>query len=66
MNRQVSHSFEDESMEAKTLWFSSLSLQERMEILCTFTDLALENNPNLPDMRDDKQTDRRVQILSAA
>lgn len=39
-------------MEAKARWFQSLTLVERMEILCAFTDLALEINPRLADMKD--------------
>ncbi len=32
MNKSVSHTFADESLEAKSKWFSALSLQERMEV----------------------------------
>ncbi|MBN1253672.1 MAG: hypothetical protein JXA50_00145 [Deltaproteobacteria bacterium] len=64
MNKMVSHSREEESIEAKTRWFRSLSLTERMELLCSFTDLALEANPNLSDLKDAQQTNRRIRILS--
>jgi len=64
MNKTVSHSREEESIEAKTRWFRSLSLTERMELLCSFTDLALEANPNLPDLKDAQQTNRRIRIVS--
>jgi hypothetical protein len=36
-------------MEAKTRWFRSLPMAERMEIFCCFTDLALSINPRLKD-----------------
>lgn len=64
MSRTVSHRIEEESIEAKTRWFQSLSLPERMELLCSFTDLALEVNPELPDLKDAQQTKRGIRILS--
>jgi hypothetical protein len=50
----------------KTRWFRSLPLSERMEMLCSFTDLALALNPSLPDLKDAQETKRRIRILSAA
>lgn len=47
MNKTVSHSREAETIEAKARWFQSLSLSERMDLLCWFTDLILENNPKI-------------------
>ena len=64
MEKRVSHSLLEETIEAKTRWFQSLSLSERMEILCSFTDLALEVNPKLPDPKGDQQTERDIRILS--
>jgi hypothetical protein len=64
MNKGVSHSREEESIEAKTRWFRSISLNERMELLCSFTDLALAANPKLPDLKDAQQTNRRIRIVS--
>ena len=43
----ISHSREEESWEAKALWFRSLTLQERMDIFCEMTDLILSNQPDL-------------------
>jgi len=62
----VSHDRRDESMEAKARWFRSLTLAERMEILCSFTDLALEINPKLPDMKNAQPIEGSVQVLTAA
>jgi hypothetical protein len=45
MIEAVSHDLKEETPEAKARWFQSLSLTERMEMLCQFTDLVLENNP---------------------
>ena len=66
MNSQISHDRNDETIEAKVKWFRSLTLSERMDMLCTFTDFALELNPQLPDKKYAQQTKGRIQILSAA
>ena len=66
MNASVSHDRKEESIEAKARWFQSLTLAERMDFLCMFTDLALEVNPRLPDLKDAQQAKGRIQILSAA
>ena len=39
--KPISHDRRDESIEAKARWFQSLSLPERMELLCEFTDLGI-------------------------
>ena len=44
---QISHDIKDETIESKARWFRALPLSERMEMLCNFTDLALEINPDL-------------------
>ncbi len=66
MNKTVTHDRKEENIEAKVRWFKSLSLSERMDMFCAFTDLALTLNPDLPDKKDAQQTERRVQIISAA
>ncbi len=66
MKSQISHDRNDETIEAKVKWFRSLSLSERMDMLCAYTDLALELNPQLPDKKYAQQTKGRIQILSAA
>jgi hypothetical protein len=66
MKSQISHDRSDETIEAKVKWFRSLSLSERMDMLCEFTDLALEQNPQLPDKKYAQQTKGRIPILSAA
>ena len=60
----ISHDIAEETIEAKTRWFRSLKLEERMELLCSFTDLALEINPRLAGGRDAQPTQGRVQVLS--
>ncbi len=66
MNEAVTHDRREESIEAKTRWFRSLPLSERMEMLCAFTNMALALNPDLPDKKDAQQTGRRIRIISAA
>ncbi len=63
---EISHDIKDEAIEAKVRWFRSLPLSERMDMLCNFTDLALELNPDLPGKKDAQSTKGRVRILSAA
>ena len=62
--KQISHNINDESIEAKVLWFRTLPISERMEMLCNFTDLALDLNPDLAGKKDAQPTKRRVRILS--
>ncbi len=66
MAKTVSHDREEESIESKARWFQSLSLSERMELLCSFTDLALEINPKLPELKDAQQTKKGIRIISKA
>ena len=64
MNNIISHSWQDETLEAKARWFQSLSLEERMDMLCFFTDMILENNPNIMELKNNvKSTSRRIRIL---
>lgn len=63
MNLQVSHSRDAETPEAKARWFQSLPLEGRMELLCAYTDLILENNPEIAEERDAQSTSGRVRVL---
>lgn len=65
MPASISHDWDEETPEAKARWFQSLTLAQRMELLCAYTDLALAANPNLPDLKDAQQTERGIPILSA-
>ena len=51
MDLKISHNRSDEPIEAKVRWFRKLKLSERMDMLCAYTDLALELNPQLPDKK---------------
>jgi hypothetical protein len=47
MKQAVLHDRQQETIEAKTRWFRSLSMTERMEVFCSFTDLILSVNDDL-------------------
>ena len=64
MIRTIRHGRQQESMEAKTRWFRSLSMADRMEVFCSFTDLALSINPHLKDRTHAQPIAGRVQVLS--
>ena len=64
MTGRISHDRAAESPEAKAAWFQSLSLEDRMELLCAFTDLVLENNPDVRNRRDVRSITGRVRIVS--
>ena len=64
MEKSVSHDWSEETPEAKARWFQSLSIEERMEMLCAFTDLVLELNPNIADARDAEQIRRGAHIIT--
>lgn len=61
----VSHDRREETPEAKARWFQSLTLEERMNLLCEITDLALTNNPRLGQDRHAQSTSGRVRVLEA-
>jgi len=66
METTISHDLAEETPEAKARWFQSLSLSERMYLLCVFTDLVLENNPMILERKDAKPIAGRVRVLSKA
>jgi hypothetical protein len=56
----------EESIEAKTRWFQSLSLAERMDMLCWFTDLMLTANPKIMEQKDAQPLAGRIRVLTPA
>ena len=62
----ISHDRHDETPEAKARWFRSLSMSDRMEMLCSFTDLALSVNPSLQERKHAQPIAGRIQVISAA
>lgn len=61
---RVSHDRSEERPEAKARWFQSLSLSERMEMLCDITDLILSKNPSIAERKNAQPSSGRIQILS--
>lgn len=61
----VRHDRQQETIEAKTRWFRSLSMTERIEVFSSFVDLALANNPCLKDRTRAQPIAGRIQVLSA-
>ena len=66
MEIAVSHDRNEETAEAKARWFQMLSLKERMDMLCAYTDMILEVNPNMMDNKDAEPIEGRVRVLSKA
>ncbi len=51
MDKRVSHHRSDETLEAKARWVQSLSLEERIDLLNSFTDMILEANPKIMEQK---------------
>jgi hypothetical protein len=59
MELSVTHDRREETIEAKTLWFRSLTLTERMDMLCAFTELMLFANPDIMEQRNAESAEGR-------
>ena len=64
LTQAPAHGWDEETPEAKARWFQSLPLSERMDLLCWFTDLILENNPRIVERRDAQPTSERVRVVT--
>jgi hypothetical protein len=60
----ISHDRQEETPEAKAIWFQSLTLQEREELLCEYTDLILSINPHIVDQKHAQPITGRICVLS--
>jgi hypothetical protein len=60
VSMSISHDRQEETLEAKARWFQSLSLSERMELLCAFTDLILASNPKIVEQKDAQPVKTRM------
>jgi hypothetical protein len=65
MDTEISHNWQEESIEAKALWFQNLRLEERMEMLCTFTEFLMLVNPDILEQKNAEPLEGRVCVLSA-
>ena len=59
----VHHGWEQETPEAKARWFQALSMEDRMELLCEFTNLVLTINPGLAEKKHARPAQRGVRVL---
>lgn len=66
MNKTISHDWKDETQEEKARWFQSLTLKERAELLCQFTDMILSANPRIVDQKDAQPIAGRILVLTKA
>ena len=66
MNPSITHDRQEETIEAKALWFRSLTLAERMEMLCEFTELLLMTNPRIMEQRNAQPIEGSILILTEA
>ena len=64
MNKAISHDRQEETPEAKARWFQSLSLSERMYLLCFFTDLIVTNNPRIVEQKDAQPARTATQLTN--
>lgn len=64
MAGSISHDRSDESLDAKTRWFQSLTLEERMDVFVSFTNLILENNPDIVKQKYVRPASERIRVVS--
>ena len=60
------HDRQEETIEAKALWSRSLTLIERMDMLCAFTKLLLMTYPKIVEQRNAQSIERSNLVLTAA
>ena len=60
----ISHGRGEESIGAKARWFQSLSYKERIEMLDSWIELALQNNPRLIGVKDAIPVEGRIRVLT--
>lgn len=66
MKQAISHDRRDETPEGKARWFQSLSMEERAELLCQFTDMILSANPKIVEQKDAQPVEGRILVLTKA
>jgi hypothetical protein len=60
----ISHDRGEEDPRAKARWFQTLTIKERADLLCYFTDMILENNPRVAERKDAQPVAGRIRVLS--
>lgn len=64
MEKKIRHDFQAETIEEKTRWFRSLTIQERADNLVMFTEMALALNPKLGIKKNAQSVKGRILVLS--
>ena len=64
MNISISHNREQETAKGKAIWFQSLSLTERMDYLCSITELIFENNRKVGNKKNAQLASGRVRVTN--
>jgi hypothetical protein len=62
----ISHDRNHEDPTAKARWFQSLTIKERADLLCFYTDMILEINPKITEHKNAKPVAGRIRVLSKA
>ncbi len=63
MTGEIFHTLAAESIEEKARWFHSLTVEERLELLCAWTDLILEINPGILETKNAQPVAGRIQVI---
>ncbi len=64
MINAISHNRMDEELVSKARWFQSLSLEERMALLCEYSEMILSVNPRIVERKSAQPIKGRVLVLS--
>ncbi|HPG41841.1 MAG TPA: hypothetical protein PLP19_21490 [bacterium] len=64
MRGEIFHTLAAESIEEKARWFHSLSVVERLELLCAWTDVILAINPGILETKNAQPIAGRIQVLT--
>lgn len=63
-DKGISHDRSEESPAAKARWFRTLSEEERLAYFNEITEIALQNNPDLPNKKSARSITGRISILT--
>ena len=63
MEIAISHNRQDETPQAKARWFQNLTVNERADLLCQYTDMILEINPNIVERKNAQPVAGRILIV---
>lgn len=64
MEKGISYDRSEESLAAKTRWFQTLSEEERLAYFNEVTEIALQNDPDLPNKKSARSITGRIKILT--